>query len=144
MNEIGGGGITVKEKVFMSPDCFCGSSSSLRSNALIYNGKEYGNGKIWLCDRFPACRGSVGTHPDGKPLGTIPDDETKKLRIKIHAIIDPLWQNNMNGRSRGRNRGSVYGWLRRIMGFEKQPHVGEFTKDDCLRALRLIAEQPYE
>ena len=117
------------------PVCFCGSSSSLRSNALIYNGREYGNGKIWLCDRFPVCRGSVGTHPDGKPLGTIPDEETKKLRIKVHSVIDPLW------RGQKKNRGSVYGWLKRISG--KDYHNGEASKEDCLRILELIKENPY-
>src|SRR5687768_6513047 len=112
------------------PICYCGSTTSIKSNALIYNGREYGNGKIWLCDRFPECRGSVGTHPDGKPLGTIPDAETKKLRIQIHALIDPLWQNAQNERPKKRNRGSVYGWLRRITGGEKDIHIGETTKED--------------
>ena len=125
----------------VAPKCFCGSSTSLRSNALIYNGKEYGNGKIWLCDRFPVCRGSVGTHPDGKPLGIVPDEETKKLRIKLHAIIDPLWECVENGRSRKRNRGSVYGWLNRIMG--RQIHMGETTKQDCLDIVEAIKLNPY-
>ena len=123
-----------------SPVCFCGSSSHLASNSLIYNGREYGNGKIWLCDRFPACRGSVGTHPDGRPLGVIPTEEVKKLRIKLHAIIDPLWQVN-NGRSKSRNRGSVYGWLNRIMG--REIHMGETTKQDCMEILEAIKLNPY-
>lgn len=125
------------------PICHCGSATSLKSNALIYNGRTYGNGKVWLCDRFPACRGSVGTHPDGKPLGTIPDEETKKLRMKVHALIDPLWQDRKD-RSRKRNRGSVYGWLRRITGKSHDDcHVGMFTKEDCLRTIELIKQNPY-
>jgi hypothetical protein len=118
--------------------CFCGSSASLKSNALIYNGKEYGNGKVWLCDRFPACRGSVGTHPDGRPLGTIPDEETKKLRIKVHALVDPLWK------SQGVPRGKVYGYLKRIMKSEKEIHMGETTKEDCLKLMETIKNNPYE
>jgi hypothetical protein len=125
----------------ISVTCFCGSTASIRSNALIYNGKEYGNGKVWLCDRFPVCRGSVGTHPDGKPLGTIPTEETKRLRIKVHSIIDPLWKNANNGRKKQRNRGSVYGWLKRIYG--KEFHTGEASKEDCLRIIELIKENPY-
>ena len=122
----------------MNVKCFCGSSTSLRSNSLIYNGKEYGNGKVWLCDRFPACRGSVGTHPDGRPLGMIPDEETKKLRIKVHAMIDPIWK---SGRGK---RGSVYGWLKRIMDSPKEIHVGETTKEDCLKLMEAIKNNPYE
>lgn len=117
------------------PVCYCGSSTSLRSNALIYNGREYGNGKIWLCDQFPKCRGSVGTHPDGRPLGTIPDEETKKLRIKVHALIDPLWKDNK------KKRGSVYGWLKRIMG--REIHLGESSREDCLAIMEAIEREPY-
>lgn len=126
--------------------CHCGSAASLRSNSLIYNGREYGNGLSWICDRFPKCRGSVGTHPDGRPLGTIPDQETKKLRIKVHAVVDPLWKNwEGKKRSRGHARGSVYGWLRRITGkSNEQNHIGMYTKEDCIRTLKLIEENPYE
>lgn len=124
--------------------CYCGSSATLRSNALIYNGKTYGNGMAYICLRFPSCRGSVGVHPDGKPLGTIPDAETKKLRIKVHALIDPLWKEATNGRPKKRNRGSVYGWLKRIMNMTTEEcHVGNFNKADCLRALEAIAANPY-
>lgn len=105
------------------PSCFCGSSSSLRSNGLIYNGREYGNGKAWICDRYPACRGSVGTHPDGKPLGTIVDSETKKLRMNVHAVIDPLWK---SGKMK---RGWVYSRLSKAIG--RPYHTGETTADDC-------------
>lgn len=122
--------------------CYCGSETSLRSNALIYNGKEYGNGKVWLCNRFPACRGSVGTHPDGRPLGTIPDPETKKLRIQVHALIDPIWKNHPGHKKK--KRGSVYGWLKRITGGEKEIHIGETTKEDCLRLIELIGANPYD
>jgi len=117
--------------------CYCGSTASLRSNALLYAGREYGNGKAWICDHFPKCRGSVGTHPDGRPLGIIPDEETKKLRIKLHDMIDPLWK---SGKVK---RGSVYGWLKRITGGTKEIHMGETTREDCLRLMELIQANPY-
>lgn len=128
----------------MTITCHYGSSASLQPNSRIYNGKSYGNGLAYICDRFPVCRGSVGTHPDGRPLGTIPDEETKKLRIQVHALIDPHWKNASNGRSRSKNRGSVYGWLKRILGDGvREIHVGEMTKADCLRALEEIPKNPY-
>lgn len=113
-----------------TPVCYCGSNTSLKSNSLIYNGKEYGNGKIWLCDRFPICRGSVGTHPDGRPLGTIPDEETKKLRRQIHALIDPLWK------SRKYSRGGVYARISDAIG--KTYHTGETTAEECREILKTI------
>lgn len=113
-----------------APICYCGSTTSLRSNSLLYNGKEYGNGKAWICERFPACRGSVGTHPNGQPLGTIPDAETKKLRMDVHALIDPIWK---SGKLK---RGQVYARLSKALG--KTYHTGETTAEDCKQLLELI------
>jgi hypothetical protein len=126
----------------LTPICFCGSPSHLDSNAKIYNGKEYGNGRIWLCDRYPECRGSVGVHPDNRPLGTMVDLETKKLRIQIHDLVDPLWQNQTD-RPRNKARGSVYGWLARITGIENY-HTAHLTKKQCLTTLEAIKHNPYE
>lgn len=124
--------------------CHCGSPAHLRDNSLLYNGKSYGNGKAYICDRFPACRGSIGVHPSGKPLGNIPDEQTKVMRRKLHAIIDPLWQ-NQTYRSRKKARGSVYGYLRRILNLSAEEcHIGNFDADMCLRAMTAVRENPYE
>lgn len=130
--------MTKEQSVF----CYCGSPARLVSNVTVY-GREYGNGLAYVCIRWPECRGYVGCHPDGNPLGTIADQETKKLRMKVHALIDPLWKNATNGRPKKINRGSVYGWLKRIMGGEKHIHVGEMSREDCLRALEVIPLNPY-
>lgn len=123
--------------------CFCGSPAHLLPNSLLYNGKSYGNSKAYICDRFPECRGSVGVHPNGKPLGTIPDEHTKSLRRKLHAIIDPLWQNQAY-QSRRKARGQVYGWLRHIMQMTPDEcHIGMFDADTCVQAMEKIRENPY-
>lgn len=124
--------------------CFCGSSAHLRDNSLLYNGKSYGNGKAYICDRFPDCRGSVGVHPNGKPLGNIPDEQTKVMRRKLHAIVDPLWQNHPY-HNRRKARGSVYGYLRRLLNMTAEEcHIGNFDAETCLRAMKAIRENPYE
>lgn len=124
--------------------CYCGSPAHLRPNSLLYGGKSYGNGYAYICDRFPDCRGSVGVHPNGKPLGVIPDEQTKVMRRKLHAIVDPLWQNQAY-RSRKKSRGSVYGYLRRIGGLSAEEcHIGNFDADMCLKMMKLIRENPYE
>lgn len=123
--------------------CHCGQKAHRKSNSLIY-GKEYGNGRAYICDNWPECTGSIGTHPDGKPLGTIGDKETQQLRRMCHSIIDPLWQEVENGRSRKRNRGSVYGWIQRITGLSPaEAHIGMMDAEDCRRLLRKIVENPY-
>lgn len=123
--------------------CYCGQSAYLRPNAVVY-GKSYGNGLAWICSTYPTCGGYMGAHPDGRPLGTIVDKATKKLRMKVHDLVDPLWKNATNGRSNRRNRGSVYGWARRVMGFgDRHFHVGELTADECRKALDLMPKTPY-
>lgn len=122
--------------------CFCGGKGILRSNAVIY-GREYGIGKAYICENYPACDGMVGVHPNGKPLGTMINGETRKLRRAVHAAIDPLWRNQ--DRAKKKARGSVYGWLQKIMGMTpKECHVGNFDADTCRRALKAIEEHPYE
>jgi hypothetical protein len=48
--------------------------------------------RFWQC---PGCFSFVGTHKYDKkhtPLGVIVSKEVKQFRIKIHAIIDPIWK----------------------------------------------------
>jgi hypothetical protein len=47
-------------------------------------------GKIlWRC---PACSARVGSHPDGRPLGTAASPELRNARILLHGRFDPLWK----------------------------------------------------
>lgn len=130
-------------KQTVSIACYCGSPATLQSNAVKY-GREYGNGLAWICSRYPKCDGYVGTHPDGSPLGKLTDNETTQLRRQVHAKIDPLWKDRTD-RSKKKNRGSVYGWLRRLMDMSSaECHIGNFNAEECRKALRLIEENPYE
>lgn len=123
--------------------CFCGSPAHLRDNSILYGGKSYGNGKAYICDRFPECRGSVGVHPNGKPLGIIPDQETKGLRRQLHATVDHLWQNRPY-QQRKKARGKVYGWLRRITGMSAEEcHIGNFDAETCRWVLQLVEDNPF-
>lgn len=123
------------------PVCFCGAETVYRDSAVIYHGYSYG--MRWICSRFPECNGSVGAHPDGEPLGTVPNAEDKKYRSMLHAQIDPLWQSQE--RSKKKARGSVYGWLRRLLNMTADEcHIGNFNAEQCIEALELIAQHPYE
>ena len=125
----------------VTPICFCGSVTVYQDSAAYYHGHSYG--MRWICSRWPECDGSVGAHPDGKPLGTVPSHEDKKYRSLVHAQIDPLWENQ--ARSKKRARGSVYGWLRRILNLTADEcHVGNWDADQCIEALEQIALHPYE
>ena len=109
--------------------CYCGGVATLQPNSVIY-GRKYGNGWAWVCENFASCNGSVGTHPDKRPLGTIPDPETKKLRMQVHAQLDPLWR---SGRF---SRAKVYARLSDAIG--RPFHTGETTAAECREVLKTI------
>lgn len=66
---------------------YCGSPVVYTSNAEIY-GREYGNGKCYLCRN---CRAFVGVHTGtDTPLGTLANDELRQYRKTAHYWFDQI------------------------------------------------------
>lgn len=121
------------------PDC--GSPMVLRPSRY---------GQFYGCSQFPACRGTHGAHPDGKPLGVPANTETKQARIAAHAAFDPLWQDAPSlyrieddyetacKRIRRRARLRAYTWLSEQMGIPFHDcHIGNFDKATCERVVQV-------
>jgi hypothetical protein len=122
--------------------CYCGARARLESNAVRY-GRPYGNGLCWICSRWPVCSGYVGAHPDGRPLGTLADATTMRLRQRLHAQVDPLWQVGTRRQRRAARR-SVYRWLGQILDLTGPDcHIAQLDRDACVRALEMIRAHPY-
>ncbi len=83
---------------------------------------------FWGCSAFPACRGTHGAHPDGRPLGIPANKETKEWRIKAHAAFDPFWKNGIYERKQ------AYRYLAEKLGVERV-HVGEADIEMCKRII---------
>jgi hypothetical protein len=111
--------------------CYCGQPAVLRNNAIKYGQQIGKTGYGWFCSRWPDCPGYCGTHPDGRPLGSLADPLTHRKRQDVHAVVDPLW------REQGYSRGAVYGWLASISGTD-HVHIGELSFDECDDLLTLI------
>ncbi len=74
------------------------------------------------------CAGSVGAHPDGRPLGRPADRRTKDARIVAHEEFDRLWKGGLMGRSQ------AYAWMVRALGISaREAHIGEFGAEECRR-----------
>lgn len=85
------------------------------------------------CDR-ERCDGSVGAHPDGRPLGRPADRRTKLARINAHEEFDRLWKNG--GRMA---RAQAYAWMIRALEIDaKEAHIGEFDAARCRRLAELM------
>lgn len=102
------------------PDC--GAEMHLR-------GSKYG--PFYSCEKYPACEGSHGAHPDGRPLGTPANAATKLARRRAHAAFDALWKGG------AMRRGSAYAWLARVFG--RPAHIAEMTAEECDRVVAAVA-----
>lgn len=111
---------------------YCGSRAVLTSNISVY-GRTYGNGRVWICENFPACDSYVGAHADGTPLGRLANPELRSWKKAAHRAFDPLWKSSRM------TRNEAYRWLQKTMGLTKEEgHIGKFDVDQCRRLIELI------
>ena len=113
---------------------YCGSTVILTSNAEIY-GKEYGNGKCYLCIN---CRAYVGVHTGTNiPLGTLADKNLRTLRNTAHNLFDTLWK----GKNKTMTRYNAYKWLSNKIGLKiEETHIGWFDEEQCKKVINLLGD----
>lgn len=111
---------------------YCNHPVVLTSNKELY-GKEYGNGKCYLCRN---CKASVGTHPGGKkPLGIIATREMKILKKACHELFDSSWKSHRISRS------NAYKKLAELLNIRREDcHFGHFKTDMLLKALAIVSK----
>ena len=88
-------------------------------------------GYFYGCSEFPVCRASHGAKPDGSPLGTPGDKETKRARIFAHKVFDRLWKEE-DGHKPLMNRAEAYAWMQDTLNLSRgEAHIGRFSKEQC-------------
>lgn len=110
---------------------YCGGKVVFTSNSEIY-GKEYGNGKCYLCRN---CKAFVGVHTETlTPLGTLANDELRKWRHQAHNELDKLWK----GKTRKMTRYNAYGWLSKQMNLTRnETHIALFEIEQCKQVIEI-------
>lgn len=96
-------------------------------------------GPFYGCTEFrkTGCKGSHGSHADGRPLGLPAQEDTKKARIRAHAAFDSLWREEHVFH----NRKGAYRWMRQALGLSKdEAHIGRFTIEQCDRLIAAVDE----
>lgn len=115
---------------------YCNHLVVLTSNKEIY-GKEYGNGRCYLCRK---CGASVGVHGGPKgitPLGILATKEMKVLKQCCHDLFDHIWKSKRIG------RGELYRRLAERLDIDvKDCHFGHFETSRLLQAIELMSK-PY-
>lgn len=113
----------------------CGGKVIFTSNARIYQGKEYGSGRCYLCLQ---CGAHVGTHiprPD-EALGLLANAPMRKGKVQCHELFDRLWK----GKDQSRKlRAELYAWLSRQMGIPlAECHFGYFDLSQLHKAYSIL------
>lgn len=88
-----------------------------------------------ICNRS-SCAGSVGAHPNGKPLGFPADNRTKTARSNAHEEFDRIWKTGIMSRT------SAYAWMSEKLGLTpRTAHIGEFDAETCEKLRRVVREE---
>ena len=111
----------------MCPDC--GANMRLRQSKF---------GLFYGCEAYPACKGSHGAYPDGRPRGIPGNKVTRDARILAHRTFDKLWDDSATGYSK-MTRAAAYRWMQRVMGVTKElAHIGMFNIPMCTKLIILV------
>ena len=124
--ETPGLGLPGERRDLKCPDC----------DALLQlRGSKYG--LFYGCATYPQCRGTHGAHPDGRPLGTPANKETRGARKDAHDMFDRLWK----GENPLMSRSSAYNWLRKGLKVPANTHISNLTQVQCQRLVALIRKK---
>lgn len=135
----------------------CGLECRDALGSEIYPGRrDLAEKVVWVCDN---CGARVGSHPNGKPLGTAANAELRRAREHVHEKFDPIWKNaplencyapdgKENGRSWAARRAAIQGaarvrcyrWLANRMGMSMDDcHIAMMTIEECRKAWRILS-----
>lgn len=96
----------------------------------IYNNPKWHGRIMWKC---LDCGAYVSCIPGtDEPAGTLADADLRLLRIKVHNLIDPLWESGRFTRNR------VYQSLAEHLNIARRDcHVGKFSKAMCMKVIEM-------
>jgi hypothetical protein len=80
--------------------------------------------------RCKTCKTTHGAHPDGKPLGTVGDMETRQLRSIAHQKMNMIWSWNDK-----HEKSKMYAWLK---DHTRTGHIGSLNKHELMGLIKRI------
>lgn len=116
---------------------YCYSEARMVTGEKIYpHRRDLYHLSFFYCDNShdPAY---VGTHKDGKPLGTLADSETRTARSLAHRSFDKIWKDKLLSRS------DAYAVLSKHMNLPpEKTHIGMFNVEQSEEVVK-ISEDIY-
>jgi len=120
--------VQLGNKFYPQWDVTCGDCGS---KMVLVTGDSIDRTLMYRCSR-PECRCIHAAFPNGKPVGTPADQNTRSLRCVLHRILDPLWKDRHISRNR------LYKRLAKRLGMsEEDCHVGKFNAKQCTKAIQV-------
>lgn len=111
---------------------YCNNKARLINGADLYGKDIYINKWFYAC---LDCRSWVGTHKDGKPLGTLANTSLRKRRNAAHRHFDILWKDGYMTRTK------AYLALSFAMDIPpKFTHIALFTEEQCIEVVNISKE----
>lgn len=86
------------------------------------------------CEHWPRCTGTMPANQDGKPRGKPRTKELQGWRNRAHQTFDPIWKN------KHMSRGQAYAWLKKQLGWDHAPHMGEMTIEECQKVIEIVRQ----
>jgi len=99
--------------------CYCGAE-------MLAMPSTFHTDRVYYRCPVADCEGVVGSHPDGRPVGTPANRATRAARIRAHNAFDPIWQSGEMKRT------AAYAWLVEATGVR---HIGESSIEECERVI---------
>jgi len=126
-------GTSAQHKMIYCCKCKQPMEARLTTGREIYKGNAPNLDSLmyWVCAQ---CGNHVGCHGATMiPLGAIPTPQLRRMRRRIHEVMDPIWR---LGHCR---RGEMYQTLNKMLGYRY--HTAELTSMvEARRVLRKVKE----
>jgi hypothetical protein len=109
---------------------YCQKPAQLVGGSVLYPYRpEKDKRKYWAC--LP-CKAWIAVKPNGKPVGRLANAELRRLKVTLHGLFDPYW------RGQQMPRRTAYRWLSKMIGLDREKHIGQFTDNECIRAINFL------
>ncbi len=111
---------------------YCKTEATFGGNEGFYGRRFVSGAGSYMAYYCKPCNAYVGTHHNDpkRPLGTMANGDLRKLRMAVHAAIDPLWKSGEYERK------EIYHRLSDAFG--EEIHVGESDEKRCQEILESV------
>ena len=113
----------------------CGGKVIYTSNSIVY-GKEYGNGKCYLCTE---CGAYVSTHKSKEATGILANNQMRKMKKKCLLLFNKQWSNRSSYKASQKAMKKAYSELAEKLGISvEECNFGYFDLDMLNKAYEIL------